>query len=96
VRRVGPFGGLCPDRAITSGRVDLPSLAGAWVLGMLPLDRCGRRLLVDSVVKERGGECRKGCGVRPEAETQFARRLIIGFDGAETNYGWRDWSGGMR
>jgi hypothetical protein len=28
-----------------------------------------------------------GCGVRLEAETQFARRLIIGSGGAETNYG---------
>jgi hypothetical protein len=32
------------------------------------------------------GAGRLGCGPRLEAKTQFARRLIIGFDGAETNH----------
>jgi hypothetical protein len=37
-----------------------------------------------SVVKERGPG--KGCGERLEAKAHFARRLIIGFAGAETNH----------
>jgi hypothetical protein len=38
----------------------------------------------------------QGCGVRLGAETQFARRLIIGFGGAETNHGCGDWGGMAR
>jgi hypothetical protein len=34
------------------------------------------------------------CDARLEAWTQFARRLSIGFGGAETNHGERDWGGG--
>jgi hypothetical protein len=36
------------------------------------------------------------CDPRPEAQTQFARRLIIGFGGAETNQGRRHSRGGIR
>jgi hypothetical protein len=69
------------------------------VVGRVPAKKKGGwRLLLDSVVKEQGSAwaATTGCGKRSEAGTQFARRLIIGSGGAETNYGWWDWGGGVR
>jgi hypothetical protein len=55
--------------------------------GRLLLKRSGWRSLLDLVVKERGvWAVAQGYGVRLEAETQFARRSIIGFGLAETNH----------
>jgi hypothetical protein len=68
------------------------------VVGVAPAKKkCGCRLLLDSFVKEQGGAwaAATGSGKGLEAETQFARRLIIGFGWAETNREWRDWGGGM-
>ena len=92
---------VCPDGAIASGRVDVPSLAGAQVEGApagngsggvcwwIRLSKNGARCL--------GGSERRCDRLRRwvEAETQFARRLIIGFGLVKTNCRWRDCGGGM-